>query len=61
MEICCMTQGTQTGALYQPRGVGWRLRSEGVSGGKGHGCTYGWFLLMFDRKQQNSVKQLSFN
>ena len=23
--------------------------------------TYGWFMLMFDRKQQNSVKQLYFN
>ena len=23
--------------------------------------TYGWFVLKFDRKQQNSVKQLSFN
>ena len=23
--------------------------------------TNGWFMLMFDRKQQNSVKQLSFN
>ena len=22
---------------------------------------YGWFMLRFDRKQQNSVKQLSFN
>ena len=22
VEICCMTQGTQTEALYQPRGVG---------------------------------------
>ena len=22
MRICCMSQGTQTGALYQPRGVG---------------------------------------
>ena len=22
--------------------------------------TYGWFILRFDRKQQNSVKQLSF-
>ena len=21
--ICCMAQETQTGALYQPRGVGW--------------------------------------
>ena len=23
--------------------------------------THGWFLLTFDRKQQNCVKQLSFN
>ena len=23
--------------------------------------TYGWFMLRFDRKQQNSVKHLSFN
>ena len=23
--------------------------------------TYGWFMLRFDRKQQNSVQQLSFN
>ena len=23
--------------------------------------TYGWFMLRFDRKQQNSVNQLSFN
>ena len=23
--------------------------------------TYGWFMLWFDRKQQNSVKKLSFN
>ena len=30
-------------------------------GGRGHGYTYGWFLLMCDRKPQNSVKQLSFN
>ena len=28
--ICWMTQETQTGALYQPRGVGWRGRREGV-------------------------------
>ena len=37
------------------RAVGGRLRREGTR------CTYGWFLFMFDRKQQNSVKQLSFN
>ena len=33
----------------------------GVSRGRGHTYTYGWFMLIFDRKQQNSVKQLSFN
>ena len=36
-----MTEGTQTGALYQPRGVGWGGRWEGVSRGRGHMCTYG--------------------
>ena len=30
-------------------------------GGRGHGCAYGWFLFMNDRKPQNSVKQLAFN
>ena len=32
MGICCMTQGTQTGALYQPRGVRWggRFKREGT-------------------------------
>ena len=23
--------------------------------------TYGWFMLRFDKKQQNSIKQLFFN
>ena len=61
MGICCMAQETQTGALYQPRGVGWGGTREGVSKGRGSTHTYGWFMLRFDRKQQNSVKQLSFN
>ena len=30
-----MVQETQTGALYQPRGVGWGGRWEGVSKGRG--------------------------
>ena len=32
MGVCCMSQETQTGALYQPRGVGWggRFKSEGI-------------------------------
>ena len=50
----CMSQGTQSGSLYQPR---W----EGGSRGRGHMYTYGWFMLMIDRKQQKSVKQLSYN
>ena len=28
-----MAQETQTGALYQPRGLGWEGRCEGVSKG----------------------------
>ena len=34
-------QGTQTGALYQPRGMGWGWRWEGGSRGRGHMYTYG--------------------
>ena len=30
-----MAQETQTGALYQPRGVGWGGKWEGVSKGMG--------------------------
>ena len=35
-----MTQGTQTGFLYQPRGVGWGGRWEGNLRGRGHMYTY---------------------
>ena len=59
MGICCMSQETQTGALYQPRGVGWGGRWEGGSKERGYMYTNGWFMLRFDRKK--SVKQLSFN
>ena len=34
---------------------------EGVLKGRGYMYTNGWFMLRFDRKQQNSVKELSFN
>ena len=58
MGICCMAQEIQTGALYQPRGVGWGGRwGEFQKGG-------GICIPMadrFDRKQKNSVEQLSFN
>ena len=56
-----MAQETHTGALYPSRGMGWGGRLEGGSKWKGYMYTYGWFMLRFDRKQQNSVKQLSFN
>ena len=40
--ICCVAQGTQTGALCQPRGVGWGGRWEG--GSKGRGYMYIWLI-----------------
>ena len=61
MGICCVTQETQTAPLYQPRAVGWGGRWEGGSKGRGYMYTYGWSMLKFNRKQQNSVKLLSFN
>ena len=36
-----MAQGTQTGALYHPRWVGWGGRLEGGSKGMGYMYTYG--------------------
>ena len=56
-----MAQETQTGSLYQPRGVEWGGRWDRGSKGRGNMYTYGSFILRFDRKQQNSVKQLFFN
>jgi len=39
-----MSQGIQTGALYQPRGVGCGGRREGGSRGRGHMYTYFCFI-----------------
>ena len=50
MGICCMAQETQTGALYQPRGMGWGGRWEGVSKGRGY---------MYTKKKELSVQLLS--
>ena len=33
MGICCIARKTQTGALYQPRGVAWGGKWEGASRG----------------------------
>jgi len=40
MGTCCMTQGTQKGAPYQSRGVGWGKRWEGGSRGRQHIYNY---------------------
>ena len=58
--ICCMAQETQTGSLYQSRGMGWGRRCEGSSKGSRCMYTYGRFMLRFDRKQQNSNKKKNF-
>jgi len=42
----------------------WRVYKEPLDEderGRGYVYTYGWFMLMFDKKQQNSVKQLPCN
>ena len=54
-----MAQETQTGALYQPRGVGGEGDGREIQK-EGDMYTYGWFMLRFDRRPQNSVKQLFF-
>ena len=48
MGICCMTQGTQAGAWWQPRGVGWEGRWEECSSGGAMGQPMAdsyWFLV----------------
>jgi len=61
LVICCMAQESQTGALNQPRGIGWGRIWERGSKGRGYMYTYGWFMLRFDIKQEKILKQLSFN
>ena len=64
MGICYMAQETQTGSLYQPRmvrrGGEWE-RDISLSKGRRYMYNCDWFMLRFDRKQQNYVMQLSFN
>ena len=49
------------GALWQPRGMGWGGRWEGLTRETGYMYTYGWFMLIYGRNQHNIVKQLSSN
>ena len=53
MGSYCIAQGVQSGALWQPRGMGWCGKGEGVSRGRG------WFMLMYGRNQHNKVSQVS--
>ena len=41
VRTCCMAQETQTGGLYQSRGVEWGGRWERGSKGRGYMYTYG--------------------
>ena len=41
MGTCCMFQGTQTGALHQPRWVGMGRKMGGRFMMEGHMYTYG--------------------
>ena len=41
VRACCMAQETQTGGLYQSRGVEWGGRWERGSKGRGYMYTYG--------------------
>ena len=40
-----MIHGTQTGALWQPRGMGWGGSWDGGARGREHMYIYGWFIL----------------
>ena len=53
MGICSMSQETQTGALYQPRGVGWGGRREGGSKVKG---IYVYLWLIHVEVRQKTAK-----
>jgi len=53
-----MVHETQTGALYQPRRVGWEGRWEGVSKGRGYMYNHGWFMLRFEKKTAKFYKAI---
>ena len=51
-----MRQGTERCSLWQPRGMGWGGRLEGVLKGKWHMYTYGCFMLVYGRNSHNIVR-----
>ena len=56
-----MAQEIQTGALYQPRGVGWGGKWEGGSKGRGYVYTYGWFQIGKGARQGCILSLCLFN
>ena len=52
-EFAVWLRELKSGALWQPRDLGWNGRWEGGSRGKGHMYTYGWFMLMYGRNKYN--------
>ena len=62
MGSACIAQEAHLGALWLPRGVGWVGDGKEVQeGGAIHVHTYGWFMLMYGKNQNNILKQLSSN
>ena len=51
LQYCCLENPMDGGAWWGSRRVGHNWATS----------VHGWLMLRFDRKQQNSVKQLSFN
>ena len=56
-----MSQGTQTGLCINLEGRDGEGGGSEVQEGGDTCIPMADFMLMFDRKQQNSIKQLSFN
>ena len=57
-EFTVWLRELKQGLCNRVKGGGWGGSWEGGLGGRGHAYTYGWFLVMYDRKRQNSAKQL---
>ena len=55
-----MAQQTQTGVLYQPRGVGWGREMEGVSKGKGYMYTVAQRLKRLPPMWETRVQSLGW-
>ena len=51
MRSCCVADRAEPGALGWPAGMGW-----GGEGGRGEMYNYGWFTLLYDRDQHNTVE-----